>query len=334
MTPTRTIEQLERDLHDGRREVLDGPDLADIRIRGRSRRRVRLASYAGGVAAGIVAAGVLVGVVSDGDPEATDRAPVATTPTELSPLAARALREIPGAVQVSPWQVVLPTPVDGRQQMGDERVPAEYIEAGPVDIGARSYTGVTSFRPAAFPAWLWDGVEHIEKTELGSEDEGYPVGSTEMGIIVDAGPVDLACMRSLPQWSNGGEPAADACSPAMLGQQGDHRTYDWGMGTEDFLQEGKDLELFSTDVFASDTARTVWIGGTDGTQVARVDLIAVDGTVVEATVASGDLVPGETMFWGTVDGDLATAVTYDAQGDVLEEHRVKACDTPVECEVR
>ena len=44
--------------------------------------------------------------------------------------------------------------------------------------------------------------------------------------------------------------------------------------------------------------------------------------------------PGDTMFWGTVDGDLAMAVTRDADGTVLEEHVLKPCSTPVDCEVR
>ena len=112
------------------------------------------------------------------------------------------------------------------------------------------------------------------------------------------------------------------------------QTYDWGMGTDDFLQPGEDLELFSTPTYTAGTAQTVWIGGTYGTDVASVDLVTTDGTTVSATVASGTLVPGDTMFWGTVDGDLAEAVTRDAEGHVLEQHRVKSCSTPVDCEVR
>ncbi|UUZ59690.1 hypothetical protein [Nocardioides sp. B-3] len=209
-------------------------------------------------------------------------------------------------------------------------VPADAISGGPVDIGARRYTGVTTYKRKQFPARLFDGVETIEKTELGSEEEGYPVGSTEMGIIVDAGPLELVCMESLPEWGDPG----DGCFPAMLGTIGDQRTYEWGMGTDDFLREGKPLELFSIDDYSTGEARTVWIGGTDGTDVASVELIGVDGTHVEATVAAGTPVPDETMFWGTVTGDLAMAVTRDADGDLLERHEVKPCNSPVECEVR
>lgn len=337
MNETRSIEQLEQALHRGD-EVLPGPDLARIRQRGRVRRRSRLVAYAGGAAAGVVAAGLLVGVVADGG-EPAGRTPVAADPErpkELSPLARRALREIPGAVQVSEWEVLLPTPVDGDLEMGEEPVPEDHVEAGPIDIGARSYTGVTAFGPSAFPGWLYRGVQDIEKNELGSEEEGYPVGSTDMGIIVDAGRVELACIRSLPQWSDdGGEERGDeTCFPAMLGNDGGRLTYDWGMGTDDFLQPGKDLELFSTDLYTSGSPQTVWIGGTDGTEVATVELVTTDGTVVDATVAAGTLVPGETMFWGTVTGELALAVTRDAGGEVLERHELEPCSDPVDCEVR
>jgi hypothetical protein len=40
------------------------------------------------------------------------------------------------------------------------------------------------------------------------------------------------------------------------------------------------------------------------------------------------------MFWGTVAGELAQAVTRDADGKVLEQHAVKPCSDPVSCEVR
>ena len=221
------------------------------------------------------------------------------------------LAEVPGAVQVSEWQVVIPAP-GPRPALMSQVVPADRIVAGPVDVGTRLYSGVTAYKKRQFPAWLFDGVEKIEKTELGDANN-YPVGSTEMGIIVDGGPMDLACMKSLPDWADA-EELGDGCRPSMLGELGGSRTFEWGMGTDDFVQEGKPLELFSTDDYSDGTARTVWIGGTDGTDVASVELVGVDGTRVDATVAAGTLVPDETMFWGTVSGELALAVTRDADG--------------------
>jgi hypothetical protein len=328
MNETRTIQQLERGLH-GSEHTLDAPVLADIRARGRSRRRQRLGAYAGAAAASVVAAGLLVGVVTDDGTDGRDRSPVATrpTPTELSPLAKRVLREIPGAVQVSPWQVVIPGP-DRSHDFGNQEVPPDLIDAGPVDIGATHYVGVTSYRPRAFPAWLYDGVQDVERNEL-ADEEGYPVGSTDMGIIVDAGPLDLACMQSLPEWGESG-----GCFAAMLGQVNGSRTYAWGMGTDDFLQDGEELELFSTEDYSTGAERTVWIGGADGTEVASVTLVTTDGTEVKATVAAGTLVPGETMFWGTVGGELAQAITRSADGEVLERHELKPCSGGADCEVR
>ncbi len=331
----RTIDQLEHDLrghdapHDG------GVDIATIRAVGTRRRRARGLLASGGTVAAVAVLGLVLSTVTDGGDRAAEEPGPATqrpvTPKELSPLAQRVLAEVPGAVQVSAWQVVIPAP--GARPAGmSQEVPADRIAAGPVDIGTRLYTGVTTYRKRQFPAWLYDGVEKIEKTELGDEN-GYPVGSTEMGIIVDGGPMDLACMKPLPDWGDADE-LGDGCNPSMLGEVGGSRTFEWGMGTDDFVQEGKPLELFSVDDYSDGTARTVWIGGTDGTDVASVELVGVDGTRVDATVAAGTLMPEETMFWGTVSGELALAVTRDADGNVLERHEVRPCGSPVDCEVR
>jgi hypothetical protein len=334
VTDVRLVDQLERALRDDEPDRLQPARLAEIRTQGLRRRRSRRTVWAVGAAAAVVGLSALAGGVTGAFTEAdkgTDRAPVATrdTPEELSPLAARVLAEVPGAVQVSAWQVLIPAPA-GASSGGGDRIPADHIEAGPVDIGTRDYVGVTSFRERDFPAWLYDGVADYEQNVLGDED-GYPVGSTDIGIVVDAGPQRLACMTSLPEW--GGE-RSDGCFPAMVSGADGDLSFAWGMGTDGFLQPGEDLELFSSETFVSGSAATVWRGGTDGTDVASVDLVTTDGTRVQATVAAGTLVPDETMFWGTVTGELALAVTRDADGDVLERHELEPCSDPVDCEVR
>ncbi len=333
MNDVRTVDQLERTLRAADPEPLLPARLAEIRTRGRRRRRIRLAGVAVGTAAAVVAASVGVAAVTGtvGD-RAPDDPPVAHgAPHEMSAIAKRALAEVPGAVQVSSWQVVIPMPPGARTDYGgEEQVPSDHVDAGPVDVGARWYTGVTTFRKKDFPAWLYDGIADYEQNVLGDEN-GHPVGSQDIGVIVDAGPMRLACMRALPQWS--GEDRS-GCFPAMLSGEDGNLEYQWGMGTDDFLQPGKDLELFRTDTYTSGSPGTVWIGGADGTDVATVDLVGTDGQTVSATVAAGSLVPEETMFWGVVDGDLAKAVTRDAEGNVLEEHPVKPCSDPVDCEVR
>ena len=330
MNDARTVAELEQTLKTTEPEVLQPARLREIRTRGRRRRRTGLAVVAAGATAVIVTASLGVAALTGpGGDRAEDSQPVAQKPPkEMSPLAKRALADIPGAVQVSSWQVVLPAPAGAKRSFPDQHVPTDHVEAGPVDIGTHSYSGVTAFANNAFPGWLRQGVSDYEHAQ--GDENGYPVGSTDMGIIVDTGPQRLACMTSLPDW---GKPA-DGCFPAMLSGEDGDLTYDWGMGTDDFLHEGQDLELFSTPTYVGGTAQTVWIGGTYGTEVASVDLVTTDGTTVSATVASGTLVPSDTMFWGTVDGDLAKAITRDADGHVLEEHEVKPCSDPVECEVR
>ena len=166
-------------------------------------------------------------------------------------------------------------------------MPDDLVDAGPIDIGTRHYTGVTAFGRRAFPAWLYDGVSDYEQNVLGSKEDGYPVGSTDIGVVVDGGPMRLACMRPLPEW--GGEPAGDTCFPAMVGGADGHLVYEWGMGTDDFLQRGQGPRAVPHRRPTSTVRRgKVWIGGTDGTDVASVDLVATDGTTVSATVAPGD----------------------------------------------
>ena len=326
MNDLRTIDELEQTLKTAEPERLQPARLQDIRTQGRRRRRTGLAMVAASAAAVVVAASLAGVALTGGGPDRADDAEPAAQapPKEMSALAKRALAEIPGAQQVSSWQVVIPLPSGAdADQLGVEGVPSYDVKAGPVDIDTRWYTGVTAFRPKDFPAWLYDGIADYEQHVLGDED-GYPVGSTDIGVIVDGGPMRLACT------SEGSQP----CSPSMLSGDDGDLVYQWGMGTDDFLQPGSDLELFRTATYTSGTAATVWIGGTYGTDVASVDLVGTDGTTVAATVASGTLVPGNTMFWGTVDGDLAKAVTRDADGNVLEEHVLKPCGSPVDCEVR
>ena len=334
MTDPRSVSELERGLREPEPDRLTAVRLASIRARGRRQRRARGAAYVSGAAVLVLGVSLLAGVVgrTAGD-RAADRTPLASapaTPKQLSALARRALAEIPGAVQVSSWQVVIPAPANAKEDLGmHQPVPSDHVVAGPVDVGTHAYAGVTAFKQTTFPAWLHDGVSDWEHAH--GEDNSYPVGSTDMGIIVDTGPQGLACMTSPPEW--GGTPA-DGCFPAMLSGADDDLLYNWGMGTDDFLTEGADLELFSTPTYVDGTAKTVWIGGTYGADVASVDLVTTDGTTVPATVAAGTLVPGSTMFWGTVDGELAQAVTRDAEGKVLEKHEVKPCSDPVSCEVR
>ncbi|MFC4784458.1 hypothetical protein ACT8ZV_08290 [Nocardioides sp. MAHUQ-72] len=315
-------------------DQLGRPDLAAIRRQGTRRRRGRVAAVVAGSALAVAAAagvGVgLGGVGSDGAGRQTTVYAPPKAPAELSPLARRVLRDVPGAVRVSAGQVVIPGPGTGRQH--DEELPAGMLAEPPVPLGAHTYVGVTAYAPTQFPAWLYDEVQRIEQEELGNEKDGYPVGSTEMGILVDSGKAELACLA--PRSSSGEQMPGSACHPALVSTVGGSTYLRWGMGSDDFLEPGKEMELFTSMDYTSGSPRTLWIGGLDGTAVDRVALELADGSTVDATVLAGTLVPGDTMFWADVAGELTHVTAYDADGDVVDDHAVTSCNGGVDCEVR
>lgn len=327
---------LQQRLSTPRAEQLGHPDLAAIRRQGTRRRRGRISAMVAGSALAVAGVtGVGVGLAGSSDPRSDDdrQTTVYTppdAPEELSELAQRVLREVPGAVQVSKGQVVIPGPGGGQQH--DQKVGADSFAAGPIDLAAHTYSGVTAYGPRHFPAWLYDEVQRIEQEELGSEEEGYPVGSTEMGILVESGDAQLVCMRR----SLGGneDMPGDTCHPALVSSVGGQTYYRWGMGTDDFLEPGQEMELFTSDDYSSGAPSTVWIGGLDGTDVTRVVLDLADGTTMEAEVLAGTLVPGDTMFFANVPGELLKVTAYDSDGVVVDDHAIESCSGGVDCEVR
>jgi hypothetical protein len=187
------------------------------------------------------------------------------------------------------------------------------------------------FKRKDLPAWLYDATEAVEKAK-GDEDTGYPVGTTDLtGVGIDLGPQYLGCVTTE---SAGDLPAGKTCYPAVVTRQGDTWTYQWGMGTERFLQPGAPMEVFSTRASVDGVDGTLGIAGLDGTEVARAVFVGTDGTRVEGTVLAGTLVPGESMFFGEVPGPLARVIAYDAAGEVIEDHPLRDCKDPVDCEVR
>ncbi len=322
------IEQLERALA-GDGADAGRPDLTTIRRDGTRQRRVRTATAGGVAALALVAvAGVSV-VVADGpdggrgrDSAVADDPP--PTPKKLSPLAQRALDEVPGAVQVSDWQVVLPGP-------GPTNLPGpNETPLRPVALPGHEYTGVTSFGEGDFPAWLLDGTESAE--QAAGDENGHAVGSTDItGILVDQGPTYLGCTAT----PHHGEsfPGAD-CWPGIFYRAGERWVRAFGLGTDRFLTPDAPMEVFLDEDYSSGSEHTSAVAGLDGTDVARVEFVATDGTVVEGTVDSGGVAPGDSLFFASVPGELAKVVAYDARGHVIEDHPLKDCDTPEECEVR
>lgn len=314
--------------------LLGRPDLAAIRRGGIQRRRRRVgAAVAGSALAVATVAGLGYGLADAGPWSERDRETTVYTPppapAELSPLAERALADVPGAVKVSPGQVVIPGPGTGGQLA--RPVPADDLARPLIDLGAHSYAGVTAYSRRHFPGWLYTGVQRIEQQELGDE-EGYPVGSTEMGILVEAGEAGLACLVAR---SSGGEALpGEACYPALVSTVGGRSYLEWAMGSEDFLEPGKEMELFTSENYSSGAPSTLWIGGLHGTETTRVVYELADGSTIEASVLRGDFVPGDTMFWADVPGDLTRVTAYDAAGEVVDDHTITTCSGAVDCEVR
>ena len=308
------------------------PDLAAIRRSGRRQRRTR--QFVGGLGTLAIAGVAILGVQSfvgngvEGSPgSAVDTPP---TPTKLSPLAERVLAEIPGATQVSAYQVVIPgpdTPSDMEQALGsDLQIPDAPDVLFP--LGAHAYSGVTMYPKGVYPAWLFGAVSKTEKAA--GDEQGYQVGSFAEGIIVDQGPAKLACLT----WPNN-----DVCSISFVHQIAQdinpgNTYFDWGMGTDDFLKSGEPMEVFQTDNFSTGKATTLSIAGIDGTDVAVADFVTTDGRRVEGTVMSGTVSAGDTIMWADVPGELARVTAYDAHGEVVESHKLKPCSDPVDCEVR
>ncbi|KRF17979.1 hypothetical protein ASG90_06580 [Nocardioides sp. Soil797] len=329
------IEHLEHDLSTPRSELLGRPDLDTIHTLGRRRRTGRRTAVAfGSVLAASVIATVAVTGLQGGGPAPRDAQVADPSTPQMRFLVKRALEEVPGAVQVSPTEVVVPGPGTPPSFVGsDDILGPERFEGKTIGLGVHNYVGVTMYDHNEFPAWLHDGVAKIERDELGDPDQNsYPVGSTETGVLVDAGSVELACMTAW-DW-NEDKQVPGKCSPALVGHVGDERYYMWGMGSDDFLESGSKMELFTSDNYTSGAHSIMWVGGMDGTDVTRVDYVATDGTIVDGTISSDAIVPDETMFWAEMDRPLAKVVAYDADGTVLESHEIKPCDSGTDCEVR
>jgi len=321
----RSIKELQDALHASDGEMLDSGTLAAIRRSGARRRTT--ARVLTGVGTSVVVGAValtlaLTGTVGGGSDEPPVANDVQETPKELSPLAQRALAEVPGAVQVSEWQVVLPAP-DAKSDYWVGAGQRDMRVVGEVPLDAKTYQGVTMFPAEAWPAWLYQGVLDFEQSQKDDEG-GYPVGSTDNGILVESGDAVLACAS----WKH------NPCGPALMTRTLDGKLhYDWGMGTDVFLTPGSDMEVFKTADYSTGSPGELAFAGLPGTDVAEVEFVTTTGEVVEGRVDT-TLVEGASMMSARVPGDLAKVVAYDASGDVIEDHPLKPCDNDVDCEVR
>lgn len=330
---------LERELRAPDRDVTGGPDLALIRRQGRSRRRRRTALAAtGGLLAAVVLLGTAITLVELRDEGGRETAPASVTlqadpvPKTMHPLAERALKEIPGAVKVSATQVVIPGPGTPEERavdpIGENGRPP--LVGTPVPLPGHLYSGVTGFPASAFPAWLHEGVAAYEETVLAHDDGSFPVGSTDIGILVDTGVGQLGCT----EWPASERHDNANCWPALMAQVGEKRYLRASLGTEEFLTPGAAMEVFLSDDYSTGRRTTLAIAGLDGTDVARVEFVPTAGAPVAGTVRSGSITEGDSLFYANVPGELQRVIAYDDAGRVIDNHEVVPCDGAEDCEVR
>lgn len=347
MNDVRTVAGLERALQDLEPEPLRQTTLVAIRTQGRRRRNVRATAALTGVVAATVIASVGVAAVTGGDRSgARDPGPSrqsVSSPETLSPLARRALAEIPGAVQLSSTQVSVPEPPDAERVFGaGYEIDPRLVASGPFDGGgARDYSGVTLFEGGTFPSWLHDGVVTWENEH--SPPGSHLVGSIDTGILVDVAETQVACVH-IPHgglFATNGKPHLPSsgplydpdkpCQVSVVHEEGSHLTFGRNPAPVDIFGDGTGVHVFQATTELPQVG-TLWVGGAPGTDVASVDLVLADGTTVHPTVASGTMVPGRTVFWATVPGVLSEVVTRDADGDVLGQHTLQPCpQTPEDC---
>lgn len=316
-----TLELFTEDLQGHSGASLDPQRLAELKSRGARRRRTRTALTAAVTAIAVggstawLAPG-LDGGSRDRDAVALD---VAVRPTGLSDLQERVLRDVPGAEQISVWQVVFPEPAGAKDDMKGARGDFE-VQGETFATGVTNYTGVTMYDREAFPGWLYDAVLAIE--ENAGSASGRPVGSTDMGLAVANGTLELACVSF-----QGAE-----CLPAVVSNEDGQRQYEWGFGTDDFLDPGTGMEVFARDAGAED-APSLAVAGLPNDTVTRVEFVNTAGEIVEGMV-DHTMAPGSSILWASVPGALARVIAYDSAGAVVDDHSLRTCTNDVNCEVR
>lgn len=283
-------------------------DVRAIRARGRSLRWQRRAvkGVAALAAVGLIATGAVF--LQGGGGVEINSVPPAAAGKDVNALTAyeqRVLDEVPESFAVN-GTVVVPgavSPTDHHKYFTDEQVDGRIRP-----LGVHLYTGVGYMTGATYPSFM-----------EGNQPE-------DSQLRADNGPSYLGCV----EWDSGDAP----CLLAVLVKTGQKFAYGYGFGTDNFLKPGAKMEVFISPVFDGRVQQELVIGGFDGTSATRVELTLEDGSRVDATLASGDLSEGNSIFWTSVAEPVASITAYDAEGGVVITHEIKPCKDPVDCEVR
>jgi hypothetical protein len=285
------------------------PDLAVLRTRGRVGRRNRRLAQAGAAAAVIA---VVVGGWFASDDLRNDSMPpqpIKHDHTEvLSSYERRVLAEVPGAFAVG-GEVVIPAPID----------PTAAANV------ARQVDGFTGrLAPLGWHAMtpLSDG--NIAST-VRTPQFMHQMPPENTDVYQDSGPMHLGC-RPLPGVRCG---LFYVIGNLDIGWQTGDR-----LGDDSFLKPGAPMELIPGGTLEDRRPEPTVVGGMHGTAATRVELTLRDGNTANATVDSGRISHGDTIFWARLDSAPVKATAYDAHGRVVEEHQLTACDDPVDCSTR
>lgn len=282
------------------------PDLDRIHRLGRRRRRANRAATGAAVAATVAAlAGVWAVLGPAGDGATVRAAGQDHEVTSVTAYEKQVLADVPGSYQVD-GTVVL---TDRMAADGESMLPRNVrITGTPIPLGYHAMVG---------PGYLMSTQKDT------AYQRNAPKGSQ---VVVDAGPVWLGCTttKKLP-----------ACSPVVLAQDtaGRFRFLN-GFGADDFLRPGADMELFVDDDLSGRTWAQTLLGGFHSADTTRVLVETTDGSQTEAELDVDSLSPGNTLFWAKLTEPVARVRAYDADGELIAEHRLRACKDPVDCEVR
>lgn len=304
------IDQLARGMYAGEQSFeAPLPDIEALRARGRAgRRNRRLTQLA--AAASVVAIAVGGWLVSDDlRNDASPPQPAKPGHTKvLSGYERRVLAGVPGAYPVA-GEVVIPAPLDPN---------------APTNI-ARQVDGFTGrLAPLGWHAMTPLSEGNISSTvEVPEFMRQMPPANTD--VYQDSGPMRIGC-----------RPVTGArCGLFfVLGSRHTGWQTGWRLGDENFLKPAAPMELIPGGTLEAHRLEPTVVGGMHGTTTTRVELTLRDGSTADATVDSGRISRGDTVFWARLDSAPVKATAYDKHGRVVEDHELTPCDDPVDCSSR
>ena len=305
------IEQLTTAMLEGEQSYdVSVPDLAGLhRLGTRRRRSRRVAGVA--AAAAVVAALVAGALVGQGLVNRAEKPqPVKPDGTKvLSAFERRVLHDVPGSFAVR-GEVLMPTPIDpDNPAWGASQVDGFVGRLAPLGWHAMlDLQDGIAYTPADYPAYLREP----------------PPEDTQ--VIQDIGPMHLGC-RPMPG-------ARCGLFHVLTDKNGHWYTGD-RLGDENFLKPGQPMQLRPGSTLENHRLQPTVVGGMAGTRTTRVVITLNTGRITDATVDRGHIAPGATVFWGLFDdAHPVRATAYDADGRMVEDHRLTPCDDPVDCQTR